>query len=156
MGGPTPVAPRGEPCEFVHRSWPAHPRQLAPLRAEVRCWLTPFTLPDDAEDDLVLAVSEAASNSVEHAYVPPTADDTVELTFWTEARAIYVVIVDHGRWRTPSDQPTRRGRGIEIMQRLIAFVLIHHDHRGTRVLFRHPLPGAFPGHAASHPVPLTL
>ena len=50
MGGPTPVAPRGEPCEFVHRSWPAHPRQLAPLRAEVRCWLTPFTLPDDAED----------------------------------------------------------------------------------------------------------
>ena len=155
MGGPTPVAPRGEPCEFVHRSWPAHPRQLASLRAEVRRWLTPFTLPDDAEDDLVLAVSEAASNSVEHAYVPPTADDTVELTFWTEARAIYVVIVDHGRWRTPSDQPTRRGRGIEIMQRLIAFVLIHHDKRGTRVLLRHPLPGALPCHAAPHPVPLT-
>jgi hypothetical protein len=39
-----------------------------------------------------------------------TADDTVELTFWTDARAIYVVIVDRGRWRTPSDQPTGRGR----------------------------------------------
>ena len=155
MGGPTPVAPRGEPCEFVHRSWPAHPRQLAPLRAEVRCWLTPFTLPDDAEDDLVLAVSEAASNSVEHAYVPPTADDTVELTFWTEARAIYVVIVDHGRWRTPSDQPTRRGRGIEIMQRLIPVVLIHYDRRGTRVLLSHPLPGPVARIAAEPAADLT-
>lgn len=124
------------------------PRQLPPLRAEVRCWLTPFTLPDDAEDDLVLAVSEAASNSVEHAYAPPTADDTVELTFWTAARAIYIVIVDHSHWQTSSDQPTGRGRGIEIMQRLIAFVLIHHDNRGTRVLLRHPLPDVLPRHAA--------
>jgi hypothetical protein len=28
------------------------------------------------------------------------------------------------------------------MQRLIAFVLIHHDNRGTRVHFRRPLPDA--------------
>ena len=27
------------------------------------------------------------------------------------------------------------------MQRLVAFVLIRHDDRGTRVFFRHPLPG---------------
>ena len=27
------------------------------------------------------------------------------------------------------------------MQRLLAFVLIHYDARGTRVLLRHPLPG---------------
>ena len=127
--------------EFAHRVWPAHPRQLAPLRAEVRRWLAPLALTGDAEDDLVLAVSEAASNCVEHAYSPPTADDTVELTFWTEPHAVCVDIVDHGEWRTPSDQPTGRGRGIEIMQRLIAFVLIRHDTRGTRVLLRHPLPG---------------
>jgi hypothetical protein len=47
----------------------------------------------------------------------------------------------HGAWRTPSGQPTGRGRGIEIMQRLIPVVLIHHDRRGTRVLLSHPLPG---------------
>ena len=148
MGEPTPAAARIERSEFVHRSWPAHPRQLAPLRAKVRPWLTPFTLTGDAEDDLVLAVSEAASNSIEHAYTSPTPDDTVELTFWTDPRAICIEIVDHGRWRAPPDQPTGRGRGIEIMQRLVAFVLIHHDHRGTRVLFRHPLPAARPHQAA--------
>ena len=125
----------------MHRTWPAHPRHLTTLRAEVHRWLAPLTLLGDAENDLVLAVSEAASNCVEHAYTPATADDTVELTFWTEARGVYAEIVDHGTWRTPSGRPTGRGRGIEIMQRLIPVVLIHHDRRGTRVLLSHPLPG---------------
>jgi Histidine kinase-like ATPase domain len=56
------------------------------MRAEVRRWLAPLALTGDAEDDLVLAVSEAATNCVEHAYIPATADDTVELTFWTEPK----------------------------------------------------------------------
>ena len=158
MGEPIPGAAQREPPEFAHRSWHAHPGQLAPLRAEVRRWLAPFALTEDTEDDLVLAVSEAASNSIEHAYTPPTADDTVELTFWTEPHAICVEIVDHGHWRSPSDQPTGRGRGIQIMQRLVAFVLIHHDNRGTRVHFRHPVPDAHSRHAAPqgpHLVPLT-
>ena len=68
----------------MHRTWPAHPRHLTALRAEVRHWLAPLALLGTAEIDLVLAVNEAASNCVEHAYTPATADDTVELTFWTE------------------------------------------------------------------------
>ena len=127
-------------AEFVHRSWPAHPRQLAPLRVEVRRWLTPLALSEDVEDGLLLAVSEAASNSVEHAYTAPTDDDTVEVTFWTEPRAVCLEVVDHGRWQTPSGDSAEGGRGIAMMQRLVAFVLIHHDGRGTRVHFRQPLP----------------
>jgi anti-sigma regulatory factor (Ser/Thr protein kinase) len=144
-----------ERSEFVHRIWPAHPRHLTILRAEVRRWLAPLALPGDAENDLVLAVNEAASNCVEHAYTPATADDTVELTFWTEARSVCVEIVDHGAWRAPSGQPTGRGRGIEIMQRLIPVVLIHHDRRGTRVLLSHPLPGPVARIAAEPAADLT-
>ena len=141
MAEPAAVVSWAERSEFVHRSWPARPRHLAALRAEVRRWLAPLALPGDAEIDLLLAVNEAASNSVEHAYTPATADDTVELTFWTEPRSVCVEIVDHGTWRTPCGQPTGRGRGIEIMQRLIPVILIHYDRRGTRVLLSHPLPG---------------
>jgi anti-sigma regulatory factor (Ser/Thr protein kinase) len=130
-----------ERSEFVHRSWPARPCHLAGLRAEVRRWLAPLALLGDAEIDLLLAVDEAASNCVVHAYTPPTADDTIELTFWTEPRSVCVEIVDHGAWRAPCGQPTGCGRGIEIMQRLIPVVLIHYDRRGTRVLLSHPLPG---------------
>jgi len=144
-------AARDERSEFVHRSWRADARQLAGMRGEVRRWLTPLALSEDAEDGLLLAVSEAASNSVEHAYTPPTDDDTVELTFWTEPRAVCLEVVDHGRWRPPSDDPTERGRGIVMMQRLVAFVLIHHDGRGTRVHFRHPLPAIPSPRASSSP-----
>jgi hypothetical protein len=77
------------------------------------------------------------------------------VTFWTEARSVCVEIVDHGAWRTPSGQPTGRGRGIEIMQRLIPVVLIHHDRRGTRVLLSHPLPGPVARIAAEPAADLT-
>jgi serine/threonine-protein kinase RsbW len=92
------------------------------MRAEVRRWLAPLALTGDAKDDLVLAVSEAATNCVEHAYIPATADDTVELTFWTEPQAVCIEVVDHGVWQTPSDQPADRGRGIQLMQRLMALL----------------------------------
>jgi anti-sigma regulatory factor (Ser/Thr protein kinase) len=141
MAEPAAAVSWEERSEFVHRSWPARPRHLAALRAEVRRWLAPLALPGDAEIDLLLAVDEVASNCVEHAYTPASADDTVELTFWTEPGSVCVEIVDHGTWRAPCGQPTGRGRGIEIMQRLIPVVLIHYDRRGTRVLLSHPLPG---------------
>jgi serine/threonine-protein kinase RsbW len=141
MTEPAAAIGGAERSEFVHRSWPAYPRHLAALRAEVRRWLAPLALPGDAKNDLLLAVNEAASNCIEHAYAPVTVDGTVELTFWTEPGSVCVEIVDHGRWRTPCGQPTGRGRGIAIMQRLIPVVLIHYDNRGTRVLLSHPLPG---------------
>jgi anti-sigma regulatory factor (Ser/Thr protein kinase) len=128
--------------------WPAHPEQLALMRAQLRGWLASLGLTGETQDDLVLAVNEAASNSVEHAYLSAAGDDTVELTLWTEPHTVCVEVVDHGAWLVPSDRPNGRGRGIEMMQRLMASVQIHCDTRGTRVLLRHPLSGS-PA-AASH------
>jgi len=127
--------------EFVHRSWPAHPHELGPIRAEVRRWLAPLRLTEGAQQDLVLAVSEAASNSIEHAYPPAAPDAGVELSFWTDANSVHIEIADHGGWRAPSSRPTGRGLGIPLMQRLTESVMIHYDGRGTRVLLSHPLPG---------------
>ena len=144
MAEQKPAGRQAGRAEFVHRRWPARPRQLAPLRVEVRHWLAPLALSEDVEIGLLLAVSEAASNSIEHAYTAPSADDTVELTFWTEPHAVCLEVVDHGRWQTPAGDSAEGGRGIAMMQRLVAFVLIHHDHRGTRVHFRQPLPARRP------------
>jgi serine/threonine-protein kinase RsbW len=128
--------------EPLYRVLPAQALQLAPLRREMLGWLEPLALPEDAEDDLVLAVNEAASNCIEHAYRPATVGDSVDVRCWTEPHAVFVEIVDHGRWRTPTGEPTRRGRGIVMMQRLLASVEIHHDIHGTRVLLCQALPGA--------------
>ena len=126
----------GDRVEFVHRSWAAHPRQLAPIRAETRRWLAPLDLSDDARQDMVLAVNEAASNAVEHAYPRASAGDIVEITFWTEETTVCIEIVDHGHWQPPHATPSGTGRGIAIMNQLMQTVLIHYDTRGTRVLLR--------------------
>jgi anti-sigma regulatory factor (Ser/Thr protein kinase) len=52
----------------------------------------------DPREEVVLAVGEAAANSVEHAYDPGEAS-IVELTFWTESDALCVEVADRGRWR---------------------------------------------------------
>jgi anti-sigma regulatory factor (Ser/Thr protein kinase) len=114
---------------------------LAAIRAEARQFLGPLALTKGARQDLVLAVSEAASNAIEHAYTPAGAGNTVDLTLWTEPDTVCIEVVDHGWWHRPSNQPTGRGLGIPIMQRLVQSVLIHYDARGTRLLLSHPLPG---------------
>jgi serine/threonine-protein kinase RsbW len=140
MAEPAAGSHHVDTLEYASRSWTADARQLAPIRTHVRGWLTPLVLPGDAQDDIVLAVSEAATNCVEHAYPADTTDGTIELTFWTDPPQLCLEIVDHGTWRPPTDQPTHRGRGIEMMHRVMTTVLIHYDRRGTRVLLTYPLP----------------
>jgi serine/threonine-protein kinase RsbW len=119
---------------FAHRIWPAEARWLGAIRAELRGWLAPLALTEDDVDDVVLAVNEAASNSIEHAYAPGTFGGTVELSFWTEPSGFCVHVLDHGRWRIPSGRDSSRGRGIVLMRRLMTAAAIEHDGRGTRVL----------------------
>jgi len=122
------------------RVWPAEAKQLAAMRAEVHRWLAPLDLPDDAEHDLVLAVNEAASNAIEHAYRAGGADRGVELAFWLGPDDLHIAIIDCGTWREPPSGRRGRGFGLEIIRRLVPGVAIDHDLRGTRILLQHPLP----------------
>ena len=133
------VAPSRERIEFVRRLWPAQPRQLAQIQAEVRRWLASIGLTGATQDDVLLAVTEAASNSVDHAYPAATADDAVELIFWTEPDTVCIEIVDYGAWQTPAAK-SEPGRGIPLMRRLMDSVLIHRGPTGTRVLLQRRLP----------------
>lgn len=137
--------------EFVHRSWPADPAQLTVIRHELAGWLASLSLTDDETADVVLAVDEAAANSVRHAYGPGEAG-AVELTLWTEPggrspggvsrpATLCIEVVDHGRWQPPAERPTEGGRGIPLMSTMSESVLIHYDERGSRVLLRHRIPG---------------
>ena len=128
-----------EPVWSVSRSWRADATQLRAIRADLRRWLAPVGLCDDAVDDVVLAVSEAASNVVDHAYDPVLEHGTVDISMQAEGGSLRIDVVDHGRWRTPSVGPTGRGRGIAMMNRLVDAVLIHYDPQGTRVVLYYPL-----------------
>lgn len=129
--------------EFVHRSWPADPEQLAVIRRELTRWLAPLRLSELETADVVLAVDEAAANAVRHAYGAGESG-IVELTLWTEPDTLCVEIVDHGAWQPPRDDPVEGGRGIGLMRHMSESVLIRFDDRGSRVLLRHHVPGADP------------
>jgi len=107
-----------------------------------------------AEDDLILAMGAAASNVVNHAYLPVSggngaendgAENTVVVTLHIEPGAVCVEITDHGTWRSPAGEPDGRGLGIPLMHRLVASVQIDRNGQGPRVLLRQPIPAARSG-----------
>lgn len=117
---------------------PARPNQLAWLRAELRAWLrhldTGARLSLEAELALLLAVSEAASNAIEHAY-RGREPGIVELAVMVEDDAVRAEVVDHGRWRPPPADPGARGRGLLLMSECTQMCLSR-GSRGTRVVLR--------------------
>jgi anti-sigma regulatory factor (Ser/Thr protein kinase) len=111
-------------------------------RQRVREWLIAWSWPADQFDDIVLAVSEAVSNAIEHAYVgqPP---GMVEVRGGVETtpdgqRWMTMIVRDHGRWRRPSRDDQNRRRGIPLMRACMDSVTLTRpgDGVGTRVLLR--------------------
>jgi serine/threonine-protein kinase RsbW len=132
--------------------WPAEAGQLPAIRTEVHRRLAPLDLPGDTRHDLVLAVNEAASNAIEHAYCRGGAGGGVELVFWLDDDHLHIAVVDRGTWREPPPGPRGRGFGLGMMRQLVAGVSIDHDDHGTRVVLRHaltdPVEHAGPPHRA--------
>jgi serine/threonine-protein kinase RsbW len=127
-------------AEYVHVTLPAAAANLCRLRHSMYEFLGALPLTPDRQDEIVLAIGEAAANGVEHAY-RNQEPGVIDVTVWTESDALCVQIRDHGVWREPAAGPRSVGHGLGmvLMRRLIDCVLIHHDHRGTTVLLRHPV-----------------
>jgi serine/threonine-protein kinase RsbW len=133
--------PSSDLTEYVHLTLPADAEHLRTLRHEVRRRLASLPMRQDRREEVVLAVSEAAANAVQHAYDPDEAG-VLELTLWTESDALCMEIADRGRWREPRPslcRPGQGGLGLVLMRQLVDCVLIRHDSRGTKVLLRHPM-----------------
>ncbi|MDX8037199.1 ATP-binding protein [Lentzea sp. BCCO 10_0856] len=119
--------------DFLALRFPAEAHEVAPVRHQLREWLGDSELTEDEAVDLVLAVSEAVNNSVEHAY-PGPAGGTIEV----RARigrygAVHVDVTDHGQWRVPPPALTTRGRGLLLMRESVDEVEIDRTSSGTTV-----------------------
>lgn len=142
MSDPSIEGGQRDPTPASYRLWPAEPRHLAEVRSTIRRWLDGIDLAGDTEDDLVLAVNEAASNVVDHAYRQKSASATLGLALWIEGETLCIEITDRGAWRPVPTLSNNRGRGLTMIYQLVDSVLIHNGTDGTRVLLRHPLPDA--------------
>jgi anti-sigma regulatory factor (Ser/Thr protein kinase) len=110
------------------------PAAASLVRGRLRRWLADAGWPREDADNLVIAVSEAVSNSVEHAYRGTRRPGliTVEVGERRDGRVV-VTVTDRGRWRPVPDDPGHRGRGIAMMRAVTDQVDIDHGADGTTV-----------------------
>lgn len=120
-------------------------------RDQVRTWLRANRWSPAHTDDLVLAVNEAISNSIEHGYQispqAPPGEEMVEIRgAITRApdctRRVELTVRDRGTWQPPEDDPhSTRGQGIRLMRACVEHMTIDSGGEGTTVILHsRPVP----------------
>jgi serine phosphatase RsbU (regulator of sigma subunit)/anti-sigma regulatory factor (Ser/Thr protein kinase) len=105
--------------------------ELAGLREAVSDWLEPLGVrPTDALG-VMLAVCEAATNVVEHAYVDRLPGRLGVVADLDGNGAIRLTVDDDGTWRAPAGGPG--GRGISLMRAVCDEMVIDSGGAGTSV-----------------------
>jgi serine/threonine-protein kinase RsbW len=124
------------------RTFPAMSVEVATMRHELAAWLEGVELDPDCRRDVVLATSEAAANSAEHAYrFDGTSPIAVEA--WVADERLHVSVSDHGVWRPPRADPDR-GRGQRIIAALMRDVTVETGNGSTVVRMSVPLQARVP------------
>ncbi|MEV6347198.1 SpoIIE family protein phosphatase [Actinoplanes sp. NPDC051851] len=123
-----------EPREFTMRL-PAEPGKLSVLRKRLEDFLAAHRVPEADVFDLIVAVSEAAANAIEHPVDP--AEPVITVAGRLTGDAVVVTVRDTGSWR-PATDAGFRGRGLALIGALTEFS-VHRSPQGTEVTLRRPL-----------------
>jgi anti-sigma regulatory factor (Ser/Thr protein kinase) len=131
------LALRAEALDPAHvrLRFPAVPAALPRLRHTLRRWLDQSHIPQDEIFEITVAVSEAFSNAVEHAYA--ASDATVDVAARLSDAELQIQVQDWGQWRAP--RGAHRGRGLGLMRGLMDEVAVTSGEAGTLVTMRRTL-----------------
>ena len=112
---------------------PAEPGHLSVLRQGLEAWLTELGVGETDIASIEIAVLEAATNSVEHAY--PDGGGTVRVEGQLDGQGrVCMSVIDRGRWRPAPADPGHRGRGLMMMRGCMDTVEIDDTPNGTALL----------------------
>jgi len=119
----------------LHLHLPADPKILSEIRLVLRRWLRHHGADNAQTMEITLAVSEACTNAIEHAYSPAPAEFTLRASAG-DGRVTFVV-TDAGRWRAPRGQD--RGRGLTIIRAAMDDVEVNSSEMGTEIVMHRKL-----------------
>jgi anti-sigma regulatory factor (Ser/Thr protein kinase)/anti-anti-sigma regulatory factor len=130
------------PAPFEARL-PASPEILAGLRRDLGAWLAGTGAGDEDVWRVQLAVGEAVTNCIDHAYASDAYPESagsggggqvlIEGYHDPDGRACFT-ISDRGEWRAPPVQPDARGRGLIMIRACMDTVEVERTPAGTTVL----------------------
>ncbi len=129
------------PISRFRRVFPARPEELRDLRGEMRLWMEERQLGESTRTALMLAVGEACSNAVEHAYVGGVPGEVSVEILEHGDRSLSVLVRDFGRFASSRGAPGR-GRGTTIMRAVTSEFFRASTANGTAVRFRLPMTDA--------------
>ncbi|HWE82936.1 MAG TPA: SpoIIE family protein phosphatase [Gaiellaceae bacterium] len=135
-----------EPVLAVDVELPSEPGMLPGFRRRFRAWLTRRGFDTAEAGEIVLAISEACNNAIEHGYAG--TEGSIHLVARIDDGTLHVEITDHGQWHV-SEPNDERGRGILLMRSLMHEVDIATTPQGTRVTFARHLGAAVEARAPS-------
>jgi anti-sigma regulatory factor (Ser/Thr protein kinase) len=135
-----PIHARATPSP-VRLALPAHARNIAVVRRALEAIAEEFALPRRLVEDMRLAVTEACTNVVRHAYGDRDRDGDAEhpsalrVALLPEEHGMRVVVEDRGRGLNPSPDLRGPGLGLPLIAALTSELEISHgaDDRGSRV-----------------------
>jgi anti-sigma regulatory factor (Ser/Thr protein kinase) len=124
--------------ERVELEVSGEPGALKSTRDTLRVWLSETVAGGEEIEDITMACNEACENVVEHAYA--LREDSFRVVFERDGRDVCISIRDRGTWQTATGAD--RGRGMELMRRMMDDVEVQRTSGGTTVRLRKRLTGA--------------
>jgi serine/threonine-protein kinase RsbW len=117
----------------VRLTLPARPENVAVVRHVLGAFAEALRLPDTLIEDMRLAVTEACTNVVRHAY-SDGEPGPVEILIRPEHDSLLVVVSDHGRGLGSSAVSSGPGLGLPLIAALADHVEIEHaPSNGSRL-----------------------
>jgi len=113
----------------------ARPEAVGRVRERLRAWLDTLGLDPDDQLTVLVAVGEACTNAVEHAY-GQNDRSVFRVEACREGASIVCCITDAGAWKDNASRAAR-GNGLAIMRELMDEVVITRRPIGTAITLRY-------------------
>ena len=117
----------------IRLTLPARPENVAVVRHVLGALAEALNLDRAVVDDMRLAVTEACTNVVRHAY--PGEEGTIDVVVRPSGELLEVVVTDEGRGLGPSPDTAGPGLGLALIEALThSFEVERSDASGSRLV----------------------
>jgi anti-sigma regulatory factor (Ser/Thr protein kinase) len=121
-------------------TFPSSPSGVGALRREVSAFARRAGMDDEGLGSVRLAVSEAATNAVVHAYREETGDGELRVRAFVDASELVVVVADEGIGLAPRADSPGLGLGMPLMASVTSRFQVVSDGAGTEIHMAFALP----------------